>query len=251
VDLVDALRGAVEESVKGERKPAVLFSGGLDSSVLAFLAKKANAKTVLYVAGFEGSEDLAQARANAALLEMRLVELVLKDEDLAGLVEAAKKITGETEFMKIELGFILLALCKRAKKDGLAVLVSGTGAEEMFLGYHSHSEKCAAGEDLDALRGREIEGLYEKDVRRSEKIAASCGVRLALPFLSDLVASTVLATPAKENFEGGENKALLRDAARRLGLPEAVCARPKRAMQYGTGVHSRLLSLRRKGLIRI
>lgn len=249
--LLEALGSAVSDSVKDVRSPAVLFSGGLDSSVLASLAKKANPRTVLYSAGAEGSEDLLHARRYAKLLGMELIEVLLDEDDLRELFGEAKSVTGENSFMKIELGLILLALCIKARDDGASVLLSGSGAEELFLGYHAHSEKCGAGEDLDELRRFELAGLREKDIARSEKIAQHCGVRLALPYLDGRVVSAALEIPAGENFKGKENKAVLRAVARRLGLPEEICARPKRAMQYGSGAHSLLLSLRRSGAIPI
>jgi asparagine synthetase B (glutamine-hydrolysing) len=73
---------------------------------------------------------------------------------------------------------------------------------------------------------------------------------LLLPFLDARVVSAALSSPAEKNFSRGENKALLRDAARIIGLPESACARPKKAMQYGSGVHARLGKLLRSGAIK-
>ena len=240
-----ALETAVSKAIAGARRVGVLFSGGLDSSVLATIAKKYNPSVTLYVAGIEESTDLKTARASAEKLSIPLVEIILNDEMIRKLLEKTKEITGEKELMKLELGLILLAACAKAREDGVELLLSGLGAEELFLGYRMHSQRFAAGEDMEALRRSELEGLYEKDIRRSEKIASYCKVTLVLPYLDGDVVKAALSIPAKENFRGVENKAVLRNLARKMGLPESICAKKKKAMQYGSGVHARLLKMMR------
>lgn len=244
-EIRSALESAVLKAISAGHA-GILFSGGLDSSVLAAIAKKRNPSTILYVAGIDGSGDLKAARENAARLGMKLVEVVLDDEALLQLLEKTREITGERELMKLELGIVLLACCMKAREDGVGLLLSGLGAEELFLGYHAHLKSYAAGDDLEALRKKELDGLYEKDIRRSEMIASHCNVKLALPFLDEGVVKAVLSVPAKENFKNGENKAVLRAVARRMRLHESICAKRKKAMQYGSGVHGRLIRILRK-----
>ncbi|MFH0818303.1 MAG: hypothetical protein V1909_06760, partial [Candidatus Micrarchaeota archaeon] len=43
--------------------------------------------------------------------------------------------------------------------------------------------------------------------------------------------------PLDEHFRGEERKPVLREIARMLGLPEGARIRPKKAMQYGSGIH--------------
>ncbi len=246
-NLGTALSNAVAKSMAPNA--GILFSGGLDSAVLAFLAKKSGANPRLITAGTEDSEDLAFARKIASELGMELAERVLSPPEIHSLYLRTAKLTGETSFMKIELGLLLLSCCELAQKKGIHLLISGSGAEELFLGYKMHSEKHAASEDLEELRRTELAGLHGKDLKRSEKIATACGVRLALPYLDDAVVAAALAIPAADNFKGGENKAVLRKLARQMGVPESACSRPKRAMQYGSGIHSELQRLRKRKLI--
>lgn len=245
-ELGAALKSAVSKALTGSGRAGLLFSGGLDSAILAFLAKKSGANPLLITTGTKNSEDILFSRKIAAELGMELEEKVLSPSEIHELYKKTAELTGEASFMKIELGLLLLACCEAAKERGIQLLVSGAGAEELFLGYHSHSQKCTAGEDLESLRRRELAGLYEKDMRRSEGIAKAFGIRLALPFLGEKVVKAAFSIPAKENFKGGENKAVLRRLARELGVPESACSRRKRAMQYGSGIHAELLKLRIK-----
>jgi len=248
---MDRLGTALSAAVAKSTTPhsAILFSGGLDSTVLAFLAKKSGKSSLLITAGMEDSEDIKFAKGIASEIGMKLETRIISPDELRGLYERAAKISGETDFMKIELGLLLLACCETAQKKGIHFLISGTGAEELFLGYKMHAEKHASKENLDELRRTELAGLQAKDLARNEKIAAACGIKLALPYLNEAVVQAALAIPANENFAKGENKAALRNLAREIGVPETACSRPKRAMQYGSGIHGLLLKMRKGKLI--
>jgi len=252
--LAQALELAVAAAVAGEQKPGVFFSGGVDSSVLAFLARKANPQTVLLIAGVEGSEDLRKGRENAVAMgfaEDAVIPVVLGDKEIIALLGEAREETGETDLMKLELSVVLLALCKRACTEGITVALSGSGAEELFLGYAAHRAAFDAGGDLEALRKRELAELPQKDIERNSIIAAYSGVTLVLPFLDPDVVQEALSRSAASNFSVGENKAVLRDAARSLGIPEQASGRQKRAMQYGSGVHASIYRLERTKKINV
>jgi len=248
VDLINAIDSAVEKAVS-EEKTAILFSGGVDSSLLAFIAKKTNPEVVLYTVGTSGSEDIIHAMELASEMKMKQKILILNDQEIAELYQEAKIVTGEESRMKLELSVPLLALCKKASADKVRNLICGSGAEELFLGYNSHKIEAKKETNLEKLRKKELAELYEKDVKRNEMIAENCGVALLAPFLDKEVVKAALEIPAKENFCGDENKHILRKAARKAGLPESACARPKRAMQYGSGVHERIEKLMRQGRI--
>jgi asparagine synthase (glutamine-hydrolysing) len=251
LDLETALAEAVAGPLLGAKKPAVFFSGGVDSAVLAVLAKRARPDVIAFTAGTPGSQDAGCAKKLSAEIGVRAVEVPVGDENLPGLFAEAREVTGERSFMKLELSAALLALCKAARREGCDVALSGSGAEELFLGYAAHSALRDSGADLDELRARELEGLYEKDLRRGEAVARHCGIEVALPFLHPAVVGQALSVPASANFLRGENKAVLRSAARRLGVPEPACARPKKAMQYGSGLHTLAVALRRSGAIMV
>ena len=240
--LASALSAAVERAVSGKRRVAISFSGGLDSSLLAYLAK-GRCEVRLYTFGLENSEDLRFSRVAARELGMELEEIVADGKELLALLDEAKGITRETELMKLELSIPLLAVCRRAGEDGLRFILTGAGAEELFAGYERHRHSFLSGEDLRRLLESELAGLYEKDLRRSGLIAESCGLELVLPFLDQAVVDAARAIPPEMNFENGRKKAVLARAALLLGLPERIALRPKRAMQYGTGVHRALTRL--------
>jgi asparagine synthase (glutamine-hydrolysing) len=95
--------------------------------------------------------------------------------------------------------------------------------------------------DLEALSGREFP-MYRR-------VAEYHGKTLAMPFLSAAVTDFAGGLATEELFTEGMNKAVLRVAASSLGVPDRMAARPKKAMQYGSGVSASLRSvLKREGM---
>ncbi|MEM4390071.1 MAG: asparagine synthase-related protein [Candidatus Micrarchaeia archaeon] len=233
--LANALSLAVEASLRSPRTAWVLFSGGLDSSVLAKLAGEKKPGIRLLTVGTKDSEDARFAFEIAKELGLPLDFIELNVQKIAELKERARPFS-RTD-MDVELAIPLLAACEFAR-GGL--LLAGSGAEELFLGYARHRRAFERGEDLEALRRLELASLRQKDLARNEAIAAAYDVELALPYLHPLVVEAALCLPARLNFSQGRRKFFLQLAARMLGVPEAAIARPKRALQYASGVHKLL-----------
>jgi diphthine-ammonia ligase len=78
-------------------------------------------------------------------------------------------------------------------------------------------------------------GMYTRDLYRDDLVAKSQGISLRAPFLATELVDYALRIPAsyKLSDDKMENKLILRDIAKDLGLEE-VASRKKRAMQYGS-----------------
>lgn len=239
--LAEVLNHALVRSLTGEERAAIMFSGGVDSSVLAILAKKNCRQVILYTVAAEGSFDLDGARVAAEKIgcEHRVVKpsaekIITTHQEVVSALRAAGMRATE---MDGELGVVIRLCCEAARKDGFDFLISGTGAEELFGGYYSHVKHVQDGGDLAKLLEKEIAGLYEKDLKRNNYVASLSRIRLLLPFLDDEVVSVARGIPAAEKISEGIRKIVLRKAALLLGVPECAANRAKKAAQYGSGVH--------------
>ena len=237
-ELRDAIVHAVGESCRGERV-GVLFSGGLDSTLVAHLAKPRAKEAVLFTAGVEGAPDVECAKRVAKELGMELELILLSGEEVVGLYDEAMKIYPD-DFLKVELSVPVLVCCRRAKGKNLRVLLAGAGAEELFGGYQRHWEAYERGDDVREMLESELNALYSGDVARNSAVARSEGMELRCPLLDEEVVGLARQIPVSEKF-AGERKGVLRAIARELGVPEEACARRKQALQYGSGVHKVLL----------
>ena len=129
-----ALIESVKKRVNGFRRVGVVFSGGIDSVLIAKIASFFTDVTC-YTAGVEGSKDLEQARAAASKMGMKIK---VKELDIKDVEEYIPKVTESIEdrlFVQIEAGIPVYAALEMAYEDGQKVALSGQGADELFGGY--------------------------------------------------------------------------------------------------------------------
>jgi len=200
------------ETIKGFYSPAVLFSGGLDSSVIVLLAKEPKLYTLC---GSERSYDYVSAKRSAALLGLDFEPVSFNELDIK---EAASALGSKSS---LDIAHYILA---RAVKEN--TVLSGQGADELFLGYAKYlrmsdeEKKTKARDDFEKWvfeeKEKKIFALFKKDI--------------FFPYIA--LKDTAFSLPLKER----EGKKFLRSLAISLGLPEEIALQRKKAMQYGSGV---------------
>jgi len=239
--LAGALSWAVSRSLDAARGAAVAFSGGVDSSLLSHLAVRSGKPIVIYTAGLPGAPDIAASARAARLLGMedrlRVIELAPGEVlEAAGRISAVVPGASLLEVSFLAPSFIVF---ERAR-EGL--VLTGDGADELFGGYHRYLSMGPA--ELSSALERDARALVSGGFERNRRLAERAGKVVAAPYLDPEVVELARSIPAELKVRAGERKAVLRRAAALLGLPPELCALPKRAAQYGTGIHA-LLKRRR------
>ena len=229
--------------IRSTRKTGILFSGGLDSSLLALLASKYS-NVVLYTAGAEGSVDLEWARKVSEILGLPLREFVFDIEDVEEAAERVIFAIEEPNAMNLSIGIPLYFATKLASGDGIKVLLSGQGADELFGGYHKYLKN-------PGLMENDLGNMGERNLARDDKIAMLNGVEGRFPFLDLNIIRVALRTPLESKIRGGVRKYILRQAALKLGLSEEVAMREKKACQYGTNSQKLLEKIAKKHGMRL
>ena len=231
--LIDGVRNTCQGEV------AILFSGGLDSATIATVAKRFTATPLLVTAGIEGSADLQSARQVAAELGLPHKEVVLSEEEIIKVYKKCYKIR-PGDLLKVELMVPVFSCAREAARAGKWRMLSGSGAEELFIGYDRYFRH--KGRQLEKLLEKEIKELPLGDCESQELVAKNFGMHTAWPFLYPPFVDEVLACKLSERLgTRQEKKPLLRRIAAELGVPQAAIERRKKAMQYGSGVHKILL----------
>ncbi|MFO7834036.1 MAG: asparagine synthase-related protein, partial [Halohasta sp.] len=233
----DALTGALGLGAEGQpADTAVAFSGGVDSALVAAGLPDAP----LYVIGFEGSHDIAAARAAAAEMgrtaDLRVLEL--NHETLREAVPRVAEAINRTNPMDVSIALPLLLVAERVRADGYDRLALGQGADELFGGYSKVVEPAEDHRvEADTVRGAVSETIdslpeqLERDVCGLQAV----GVDPVTPCLQDRVVDAALRLPGELLASGEERKIALRRFARRQGvLPESVASTDKKAVQYGS-----------------
>lgn len=217
----------------------ILFSGGVDSSLLAW-ELRSRPDVVLYTLGRPGSFDLRAGEHAASMLGLPWVPLPTDRTEVGRMAETlAPRLRDLPPVSQIVLVTLGIAL-RRAESP---VLVCGQGADELFWGYaHYRGLDAVAATrraEADLLR------LHETDWPRTQQIAAQFGRRVLAPYLDPAFESASLRVPAELRLPGNRPKGMFRDWARRRGLPAELAERPKKAAQYGSGVDALYREARR------
>ena len=230
---------AVEKSVKdravGTRKVCVAFSGGLDSSILARCASKFT-KVIAVSAYAPGSLDMTKARTAAVALGLEFEACELEKPKVASEL-AALDLPFPPSSMDRSLWCIYSVTSRRAAELGADLIMLGQMADELFGGYAKY-EKAARTGGLDAAKRLMSEDVMGCAVRGFIRDEAACSRWLEprFPFAEESLMKLGLSLPTSFKLIGGERKAVLREAARLLGVPEGLSDSPKKAAQYSSGV---------------
>ena len=238
------LKAALEKAVELRLTPTagIAFSGGIDSTFLAALAKRIDPDISLYAVGLPDSHDVAQAESAAEAIGMKrnLKVHFLSPEEIEAAVPQVIYATESTDPMTIAIGLPLYIVAKTAREDGKRVLLTGQGADELFGGYRRHEEFFEQGPDvLDREIYSDLESISTINLERDDMVTMANSVELRVPFLDKEVIKTGLAISPelkvlkKDGFY--TRKYILRKAAEDL-IPPEILWKEKKAMQYGTGV---------------
>jgi asparagine synthase (glutamine-hydrolysing) len=238
LQLSELISRAVEQTL--EERIAISFSGGVDSTVIASVAKK-HANVELFTAGAVDSQDLLCADKVAAELGLPL-NRVLIDDKIA--MDAYAKCHSMLKLDLLKLGILVPVYCvaQAAAKKGHSVLLFGSGAEELFVGYERYYLYKEEGKDLESLLKDEFRTLPQRDIGWIKKVCRSCGLEARFPFYNKDLAEVMFSVPLEERMDDRDlKKGVLREAAKVLGTPKTALMRRKKAMQYGSGVHKMLI----------
>ena len=128
-----------------------LLSGGIDSSAIVAIMKKYTDKPIhTYALGFDKEdEDLRRARLMANKLGTIHKEFYFNPEEQWDVFQKLLKVYGEP-IMLLPLIHTYF-LCRAIKNDGIKVVMSGNGADEIFYGYTGHVRTYQVSRWLDRL----------------------------------------------------------------------------------------------------
>ncbi len=254
-EAAQTLRKMLEHSVRirlqGVKEVAVAFSGGLDSCVVAFMAKKCCANVRLVHVSLCGQSETEEARKAADELNLPLSVYLFESEDVEKIAAKVVELIEEPDPVKAAVGIPFYWVAEKTAEFGLDVLLAGQGADELFGGYQRYVNDYLS---RGAARVREtmfadVTRLHEANIERDKKICGFHDVELRLPFASFELAEFALSLPMELKIEkqpNGQRKIVLRRLAQDLGLTESIVNKPKHAVQYATGVNDALGRIAKK-----
>src|SRR3989338_2290943 len=214
-------------------KFGLLFSGGIDSAVIALILKKLGLDFTCYfsyVSCLGESKDLEYAKEISRFLDLDLEIVEVGLEDVERELSFVCKLVESNNVTKISVALPFYFACKKAREDGIKVIFSGLGSEELFAGYERHlrstniNKECYYG----------LLNIYERDLYRDDVVTMYNGIELRVPFLDLELIDFALGIDGKYKINDNSSKIILRDIANDMGLPNKFAFRKKIAAQYGS-----------------
>jgi asparagine synthase (glutamine-hydrolysing) len=248
--LAKLLQRSVKERVSGLSKVAVAFSGGLDSSIIAFLAKNSSVDVHLIHVSLKNQLETEQAKKAAEKLKLPIHVCLYDEKDVEKTLPKVLWLIEEPDPIKASIGIPLYLVAEKAAEMNFKVTLAGQGADELFAGYqrYVHDYLRHGSEKLRETFFNDVLRLHETNLERDFKICNFHNVELRLPFATYKIAKFATQLPVELKIEMKDNglrKLVLRRVAKNLGLPRLIAEKPKKAIQYATGVNKILKKLAR------
>ena len=230
-----------------DEQMAVAFSGGVDSSLLcAIMANNANNR--YFATGLPESHDLKSAQQAARLMRIDLQVIHLDARHVEMLIPRVIETIESCNPLDLAIALPMYVLSEQTKTAGFKSILSGQGADELFGGYSRYARLAAVnnGGLRDALES-DVLNIARNNLERDNLTAASHSIDVILPYLDPRVVKFGLTIDSTLKLNRGVNKYILRKVAEQL-IPHELAYRPKKALQYGSGVTAVLRKLARKNL---
>ncbi len=228
------LTEAVEKRLMSDVPLGVFLSGGIDSSILAAIARRYFDRLDSFSVGVEESIDLKYARVVARFLGTDHHEFIYTRDDV---VEALPQVIYHLESFDPALvrSAIPTYFVSRLAKEHVKVILTGEGADEAFAGY-LYFKDIDRKEALQDESIRILSGLHNLNLQRVDRATMAHSIEGRVPFLDvDFLKHVIAIDPRlKLAGEGRMEKWLLRKAFAGY-LPEEVLWRTKMEFADGSG----------------
>lgn len=237
-----AIRDIIINGIKNriiENKVGVMFSGGVDSTIIAkILIDTLGKENVILVTvgchdeGRKIPEDISIAQDIAKELGTSTNIILLNEEETIkvfnqtiGILRTHDK--NLVNSVNVSVGAVEVAGYNFLKNNNIKQVFSGLGSEEIFAGYQRHEQT----EDLNLLSKSSLKEMYARDLLRETLLSKNFDIRASTPFMDSELLNHVFGIKQELKI-GKDNKMAVRMLAKELNLSNAF--RKKKAAQYGS-----------------
>jgi len=247
--LRSALEHAVERQLMSDVPYGVLLSGGLDSSIIAAVAKKYAARRIetdnkseawwpqlhSFAVGLKGSPDLIAARKMADYLKTVHHEIHFTIQEGLDAIRDVVYHLETYDVTTIRASTPMYLMSRVIKSMGIKMVLSGEGADELFGGY-LYFHKAPDAKSFHEETVRKLSKLHLYDCLRANKSLAAWGVEGRVPFLDKEFMDVAMRLNPEDKRPGNGRieKHILRKAFEDM-LPPEICWRQKEQFSDGVG----------------
>lgn len=242
------MRKSVVERTLGLGKVGIGFSGGVDSSITAYLLSRLEVDLCAFIVGVRNHPAVNWALEAAELLGVKVKTQEYAQEDVEETLRRCVWRVEEANPVKLGIAIPLCWSANLAWKSGFSTVFTGQGADELFAGYHRFLRVMKKGGEssLGDAVFESVRDAHEVSYRAGEQATAPERVRMLHPFTDWQLVRFGLSIPSALKIQSPDDslrKRILRKACIDLGLPKQLADVPKKAMQYSTGVDNCIRAL--------
>lgn len=232
-DVFRRLLDELDKSVERNLADGILLSGGLDTSILAYLgSKRVDLKAFTVALQNAPAPDIEYATHLANRLGLEHLVHRFWGEELLGAIRVVVKTMESFDPMEIRNSVTVFIGLKCAKEKGVNAVMTGDGCDELFAGYDFLYE-------LDTGKlSSELQKLWDVMSFSSIRLADVLRMEVKLPYLDPEFKKFAmeLEPNLKVREEWGQRwgKWILRKAFENL-LPREIVWRVKTPIEAGSG----------------
>lgn len=236
IKLKNCLTAAVQKRIPKESpKIASLLSGGVDSSIITYLARQLHPKVVAYTlsAPHMSSADLIAAKTFCQEFDIEHIIVSPSVEEMQQFyLDYGVYMTESFEPVLVRNAVSYHFLCRQVVKDGFKYCLNGEGADELFGGYDFVKEVPIHLQDSVIWHSLSI--IHKTYLQMADRASMYATLEARVPFMDKDLVDFCLLLPPNARVNGKDNKFLLRDAFKNE-LPESIAYRRKTGMNEGAG----------------
>jgi len=231
------LESAVTKRLMSDVPVGAFLSGGLDSSLIAALARRHVDQLHTFSVGIQGSADLEAARLVARHLDTIHHEYQFSEEEvqehLPNIVYSLESFDQDLVRSSVPCHFV-----SRLASDFVKVILTGEGADELFAGY-AYYKDITEEYDVQQELHRSVCALHNINLQRVDRLTMAHSIEGRVPFLDLEMIAVAQEIPPELKLRvrsDGETveKWILRKVAEDL-LPREIVWRQKQQFDEGSG----------------
>ena len=231
-DICKKLYEILKESCESCKSNTIALSGGVDSTIIAYLLKERKPNAVAIIAKDFVASDLTYCQRASNEFNVSLTINQVSTTDILNAIEETIKILRNFNDIEIRNNVVMYLSIKWAKEQNISGIITGDGADELFAGYSFLINKSE--EELE----KEIERVCTVMHFPTQEIGKALGIVVESPFLDKKIIEFAKTIPAnlkvREEKKKRYGKWILRKTFEK-NIPMQIAWRDKSPMQDGSG----------------
>jgi len=227
---------ATEKRMKDNAVAGILLSGGLDSSLITYMAHEIKPDIECFTVSMEEGQDLPLAKDVTKYLGVKHNILMFGENETKEILPLAIHHQEMYEESCVH-GAIANFIAGRFVSPLAKCVLTGEGADEFFAGYDGQFKKGQNKEEIASIIDRLINVAHNTALQRLDRLNAANNYESRTPFLDSKVMDFCLKIPLEHKIHGDEQtgKWILRQAFEGC-LPDHIIYQTKRFFAQGSGV---------------